>query len=95
MSLCKETGQYRKGKLGSKPLNSKVLYGNLGLQKSPVCPISIVGFMSVLSWMFSYICHSERSEESPNRRNFSHSKKVGRELIITKPTRTKTDFVYS
>jgi len=40
-ALCKETGQYRKGELGSKPLNSKVLYGNLGLQKSPVCPIFV------------------------------------------------------
>ena len=38
--LCKETGQYRKGELGSKPLNSKVLCYYLGLQKSPVCPIS-------------------------------------------------------
>ena len=38
---CKETGQYRKGELGSKPMNSKVLYANSGFQKSPVCPISI------------------------------------------------------
>ena len=38
---CKETGQYRKRELGSKPLNSKVLCYNLGLQKSPVCPITI------------------------------------------------------
>ncbi len=37
----KETGQYRKGELGSKPLNIEVLYGNLGLQKSPRCPISV------------------------------------------------------
>ena len=38
---CKRTGQYRKGELALKPLNSKVLYNNLGFQKSPVCPIFI------------------------------------------------------
>ncbi len=38
---CKETGQNRKGELGLKPLNIKVLCYNLGLQKSPVCPIFV------------------------------------------------------
>jgi len=41
MNRCKETGQYRKGELGSKPINIKVLCYYLGLQKSPVCPIFI------------------------------------------------------
>lgn len=36
---CKETGQYRKGELGLKSRNLKVLYANLGFQKSQVCPI--------------------------------------------------------
>ena len=37
----KETGQYRKGELASKPQNIKEFKSILGLQKSPVCPICV------------------------------------------------------
>ncbi len=37
----KETGQYRKGELASKPQNIKEFKSILGLQKSPVCQICV------------------------------------------------------